>query len=100
MKIYFYPYKNNLGDKIIESYDDTKLAIDKGESIIHTYSMANFSMDLIDKGYRIYLVSKNLRFIRIQEHMYELNKDLRKSHNILKMFLAGVFNDLLENGIY
>lgn len=53
-------------------------------------------MDLIDKGYEIYLVSKDLKVTRIQEHMPELEKDLRKHHNILKMFLAGIFNDILE----
>lgn len=57
--------------------------------------MANFSFDLIDYGYDIYL-SDGRKEIKIEPHMKELEKDLNKHHNILKMFLAGCFNDLFD----
>lgn len=79
----------------VHTYSETKYAIKDGDEIIRTTSMANFSFDLIDYGYDIYL-SDGRKEIKIEPHMKELEKDLSKHHNILKMFLAGCFNDLFN----
>lgn len=79
----------------VHTYSETKYAIKKDDEIIRTTSMANFSFDLIDYGYDIYL-SDGRKEIKIEPHMKELEKDLSTHHNILKMFLAGCFNDLFD----
>lgn len=84
-----------------KGYRETESAIklDFDDIIIFTTSMANFSFDLIEKGYDIYLCHDN-RQIKIEPHMDLTGKgkpckDLRFGNNILKLFLAGVFNELL-----
>lgn len=79
----------------IDTYDHTKRAIELGYELIYTTSMANFSFDLLDIGYQIFLV-KNRKVVEIKPGMPELEKDLRKEHNILKLFLAGVFDRCFE----
>lgn len=80
----------------VHTYSETKFAIKDGDDeIIRTTSMANFSFDLIDYGYDIYL-SDGRKEIKIEPHMNGLERDLNEHHNILKMFLAGCFNDLFN----
>lgn len=80
---------------IYSSYIDTKLAIEKGESYIKTFSMANLSMELLDRGYRIFLEGDKL--VEIKEDMPELGKSLSKHHNILRLFISGIFDRLIYN---
>lgn len=83
------------GCKICTTYDSTEDAIKNGIAKIATYSMAHFTFDLLDKGYNIYLVNDG-NFVKITPHMSEIDKDLKKAHNIRKLFLAGVFDDLIK----
>lgn len=78
-----------------------KNAIEHGYDEIHTSSMANFSFDLLNKEYEIYLISQSKRQIRIVPDMPELDKELRPAHNILKIFIAGFFDSLIfdRNGV-
>ena len=68
--------------------------LDPWEGLVTT-SIAHLSFDLIDK-YDIYLCYKDKR-VKIEEHMDLGNsgKDLRKEHNIFKIFRAGLFNYIL-----
>lgn len=68
--------------------------LDCWEGLVTT-SIAHLSFDLVDK-YDIYLCHKDKR-VKIEEHMDLGNsdKDLRKEHNIFKIFRAGLFNYIL-----
>lgn len=92
-RIYFYPF--GAESLTHNDYIATKDAIDTNYSDIHTASMANFSFDLLDKEYEIYLVSRQNHATKIAPSMPEIDKELRPAHNILKMFLAGVFDSLI-----
>lgn len=83
------------GCKVCPSYDSTNNAIKEGTPKIATYSMIHFSFDLLDKGYDIYLVN-NGNIVKIAPHMPEIDKDLTKEHNIRRLFLAGVFDNLVK----
>lgn len=80
-------------------YNEVEKAIKKGKDCIVTTSMAHFSFDLMNLGYRIYLCYRD-KEVEIKPHMDltgigEPCKDLRFGHNIFRMFRAGIFNDLL-----
>ena len=104
-KIYFcvdyassvYLYSDNVYD--CRDYENTEHAIKMGHSPIVTTSIAHLSFDLIELGYDIYLCYGDKK-VKIEPHMDlsgigEPCKDLRFSHNIFKMFRAGIFNKLL-----
>ena len=95
-KIYFIvnevsPNYYDFNTKILINFDDTEFAISIGDEVIYTTSMAHFSFDLLDKGYQIFLCKHN-KAIEIKPGMPEIEKDLRKQHNILRLFLAGFFD--------
>ena len=81
-------------------YTNTEKALIKeGKDCIVTTSMAHFSFDLRDLGYKIYLCYKD-KEVEIKPHMDltgigEPCKVIRTGHNILRLFRAGVFNKLL-----
>lgn len=90
---------NFLEDKqedIFFSYGGTKEAIRSGKKAIYTFSLANMSFSLLDKGYRIYLMKNNL-ILELKPGMPELEKELRKEHNILKIFLSTGFESAFKN---
>lgn len=83
------------GCKICQTFKMTEEEITNGCEKIATYSMAHLSFDLLDKGYNIYLVNDG-NIIKITPHMSEIDKDLKRGHNIRKLFLAGIFDDLVN----
>lgn len=81
------------------TYEATEDFISKGEPHIVTTSMAHFSFDLLECGYDIYLCYKDKQ-VPVMPGMDlsvsgEPCKEIRYGHNILKLFRAGVFNQLL-----
>lgn len=83
------------GCKICTTYSSTEDAIKNGIDKIATYSLIHLSFDLINKGYDIYLVNDGNK-IQIAPGMPEIDKELRFGHNIRKLFLAGIFDDLVN----
>lgn len=82
-----------------KSYFGTENCTKLSSDIIVTLSMAHFSFDLMNLGYKIYLCYKD-KEVEIKPHMDltgigEPCKVIREGHNILRLFKAGVFNKLL-----
>lgn len=81
------------------NFEGTDDMIKYDEQFIVTTSMAHFSFNLLDRGYDIYLCYRD-KIVKIEPHMDlsgigEAGKDLTKSHNLLKLFMGGVFDELL-----
>ena len=99
--IYFcadnYSYLLHFGEELfcVDNYMDTEEALNKNEPEIVTTSIAHMSFDLIDAGYNIWLCYKENK-IKVEPGMdMPTGKDIRMSHNIRKLFLAGCFDELL-----
>ena len=105
-KIYFHVDEGSMPVKGVEvkqdgtysvnarSYMDTWLLIERRVDEIHTTDMTRLSFDLIDLGYEVYLCYKDKQ-IKMEPYMKMeyCEKELRPAHNILKIFMAGVFDD-------
>lgn len=86
----YYPHKH-----LLTTYGETIDAIERGDKEIHTTSICNMSFSLLEVGYKIFLRSHG-KTLYIRPGMEELEKELRSGHNILRMFLSGVFNFYFE----
>ena len=94
----FYSFKVLPSNKSM-FYSGTEERIKDNRELIITTSLAHLSFDLITMGYDIYLCYKDKK-VKIEPHMDlsgigEPCKDLRFGHNILRLFLAGIFDGLL-----
>lgn len=78
---------------IADNYAAMEWALRHDEQKIATTSMAHFSFDRMNEGYVIWLCCGEKR-IKVEPHMsWSSQKDLRPSHNILKIFMAGCFDE-------
>lgn len=96
-------YKGLLSDSEITlctTYADTGYAINQRTYKIATTSIANMSFDLLDHGYDIFLC-RNGYSIQLYPgmRMVGLAKVIRRSHNILRLFLAGFFDKEFDDDI-
>ena len=86
--------------KIIEaiycySYLDTEEAIKHNYECIFTYDLMHLSFDLLELGYRIYLVTDK-KVLEVYPGMYNYTKkDIRFSHNLRRLLLGGFFDSML-----
>lgn len=78
------------------SYLDTEEAIKCGCKRIRTYDLLHLSFDLLELGYRIYLV-KDAKVLEVYPGMDNFsNKDIRFGHNLRRLLLGGFFDTMLD----
>ena len=78
------------------SWKDTEEVINRNLDNIVTYDSSHFSFDLTDFGYNIY-VAYNGQLKKFEIGMTLANgKELRKPHNLLRLFIGGALNDDLK----
>ena len=95
-------YKDMVEDDscVKKSHNDTVSAIENGCECVLTYALSALCFErLLEKGYRVYLHENN-RFFEIKEGNVEAtDKWIEKGHNVLRMWVAGVFDDFFYNDI-
>lgn len=91
-------------ESMIEAYEDGGLrvmtfeatwkAIKSNTELIHTTDMSQLSFDLLDMGYEIYICYRNKKLkIEPGMKMEHCEKEIRRGHNIRRLFLGGVFDE-------
>lgn len=103
-KIYFHADEGSMPLELPDSkferakgYIETSKLLNEGVEEIHTTDMCHFSFDLIDRGYEIYLCYGKTS-VKIEPGMVVIpgtGKELRRPHMIRRLFIAGVFNEML-----
>ena len=93
-EIHFYKdYPYDVPDEVLLiTHNGTKWAINNSVKIIHTTALTMLSFDLLDLGYRIFLHENN-KVLECKPGMDGTEKDVRRVHNILRMVVAGVFDN-------
>ena len=93
--------ENILKAKFEVTYEATSRALRNENDLIVTTSIAHLSFDLMKDGYEIFLCYED-KVVKLEPHMdlsangeHSDYKDIRPENNILKMFMAGVFNEVL-----
>lgn len=78
------------------TYLETFSAIKHREKNIVTYSLANISFDLLNYGYKIVIKNKD-KSIELFPGMKSIGqKEIRYSHNMLRVIMAGYFDDDID----
>ena len=81
---------------VCNTYASTEEAIENRVDKIASSSLIHMSFDLIDIGYHIFLVQGNKK-VEIEPGMNMPNgKEIRRGHNICKLFLAHCFDELFD----
>lgn len=74
-------------------YMNTEQAIKHNMPNIHTLQMSLLSTSLFEKGYRIFIHETNgeVYEIKLGTNNERTNREIKKSHNLLKMWMSGEF---------
>ena len=95
-------YKDNMSvPPYTEIYCSHNWAVDMiklDEDEIHTYALSALDFSwLLSRGYKIYLHENNKSF-EIKEGICEgCDKEITRSHNILKLWVGGAFDNFFYN---
>ena len=82
---------------IFKTYQETEDAIKNGVECIYTYSLASFSFDLLDMGYKMFAVKDGVK-VEFYPGMPSVgNKDIRREHNLERMIKGHYFDRDFEN---
>ena len=99
-EIHFYLnlVNNDKCSDMLYTFLDTKTAIEKNQTEIHTTSIANLGFaDLLDVDYRIY-AHKDGKVLELSVGMKNISRrDIRKGHNMEKIIRSGFFDDDFNN---
>lgn len=97
MKTFTLYLDNISGDQFIshhifKTYQETEDAIKNGMECIYTYSLASFSFDLFDMGYKMFAIKNGVK-IEFYPGMPSIgNKDIRKEHNLERLIKGHYFD--------
>lgn len=99
-EIYFYKeYPLNGKCGIYVTFNETKNAINRNDRIIHTTSLCNISLNLLDSGYRIFL-HENDMYLEIKiGKVYGTNIEIKNGDNLLEMLMSNAFDDYFYSNI-
>lgn len=79
-------------DDLIIDYKTTEESLSRKEPLIRTTCLSWLSFDRIDEGYDVY-VHRNGVYKKMYPGMESVhNKDIRKEHNLMRLFTGGYFN--------
>lgn len=80
-------------DLALKTHNATMSAIRIGEEMIHTYAISALDFSyLLDCGYNIYLHENGKSFQIKEGNVIATDKEIRKAHNIGKIWLGGGFD--------
>lgn len=86
-----YPY-DVPNDVLLITHNGTKWSVENSVKVIHTTALTMLSFDLLDDGYRIFL-HENDKVLECKPGMDGTEKEIRRAHNILRIVVAGVFDN-------
>jgi hypothetical protein len=95
-EIHFYKDPNYEDDiDMYHTHNGTIRVLEDHDEIIHTTAISvlcSFSW-LLEEGYKIYLHENGKEFEIKEGSIEATDKEIRKGHNIMKMWIAGAFKD-------
>ena len=101
--IHFYKdnYELQNCEGFLVTHNETIEAIQADEELINTSAISALDFEwLLDKGYRIWLHENNRNFEIKLGNVVATEKEIRKGHNIMKLWIGGTFFDYFYNSIY
>ena len=75
------------------NYDETTKALERKDQDIWTYNLTHLSFDLLDMGYNINIAYKGKILTCYPGMITKGGKNIRRTHNLLKLLLDGYFHD-------
>lgn len=73
------------------AHTSTLNAIEAGVIEIHTSSLVDLSFDLLDRGYRIFVVKNNIKKEFYPGMDVASGRAIRREHNVMKILIGGGF---------
>ena len=95
-EIHFYKDLSSAGvmNNVLTNHNATTQAIKIGDDVIHTFAISALDFaSLLDKGYDIYLHENHKSFQIKEGHVEATEKEIRKAHNIMNVWIGGGFAD-------
>ena len=95
-EIHFYKDASSAGvmNNVLTTHNATTQAIKIGDDVIHTFAISALDFaSLLDKGYDIYLHENHKSFQIKEGHVEATDKEIRKAHNIMNVWIGGGFNN-------
>lgn len=74
------------------AHTSTRRAIDDNIWEIHTSSLVDLSFELLDRGYRIFVVKNNMKKEFYPGMPVASGRAIRKEHNVMKLLIGGAFD--------
>lgn len=81
---------------VLTTYCETEKAINNKQESISSTSLASFSFDLYDMGYKMYAVKNGVKNEFYPGMPSIGNKDIRKEHNLERLIKAHYFDKDFE----